>query len=132
MNQSGSTLYRLIGNHAPALATAFDTPIHTPPKDLSCQETSKPDFKSFVRQLAILVALKASGFDPDVRMDFIAHYVGESRATLYRKMGLEFPLATKRGRSSFWPLSAIDAYKAAGSNTNGKVSTEATKEAAHE
>ena len=52
--------------------------------------------------------------DPDVRIDFIAKYLGESRANLYRKMKLtppQFPNPIKRGRGSFWPFSLVEAYR---------------------
>ena len=59
-----------------------------------------------------IAAQRDVGLDPDVTMSFITFYVNESKATLYRKMGKTFPLPIKRGKSSFWPLSQIDAYKA--------------------
>ena len=52
--------------------------------------------------------------DPDVRIDFIAPYLGESRANLYRKMKLtppQFPHPIKRGNGSFWPFSLVEAYR---------------------
>lgn len=67
-----------------------------------------------------IAAQRQAGLDPDVRMSFIVTYVGESRANIYRKMGKEFPMPTKRGRGSFWPLSVIDAYKAKTSREGGR------------
>ena len=64
------------------------------------------------RELERIAAHRASGLDPDLRMEFIVDYLGESRATLYRKMGKSFPMPIKRGKGSFWPMSQIDAYKA--------------------
>jgi predicted DNA-binding transcriptional regulator AlpA len=55
-----------------------------------------------------------AGLDPDVRIDFIAEYVSESRANLYRKMKLtppQFPHPIKRGNGSFWPFSLVEAYR---------------------
>ena len=55
-----------------------------------------------------------AGLDPDVRIDFIAPYLGESRANLYRKMKLtppQFPNPIKRGHGSFWPFSLVEAYR---------------------
>jgi len=70
--------------------------------------------------LDAIAAQQKAGLDPDVRMSFIVTYVGESRANIYRKMGKEFPMPTKRGRGSFWPLSVIDAYKAKTSREGGR------------
>ncbi len=59
--------------------------------------------------------MRAAGMDPDLRMEFICEFLGESKANLYRKMKLDppqFPKQTHRGRASFWPLSVIEAYKA--------------------
>lgn len=64
------------------------------------------------RELERIAAHRAAGLDPDLRMEFIVDYLGESRATLYRKMGKSFPMPIKRGKGSFWPMSQIDAYKA--------------------
>lgn len=56
---------------------------------------------------------RAAGLDPDVRMEFIALFLNESRANIYRKLKLgQFPEPVKRGRGSFWPMSTIEAYKA--------------------
>ena len=55
-----------------------------------------------------------AGLDPDVRIDFIAPYLSESRANLYRKMKLtppQFPNPIKRGHGSFWPFSLVEAYR---------------------
>lgn len=67
---------------------------------------------TYQRQLANIVSQRAAGLDPDVRMSFIAQYLQESKANLYRKMGKDFPLPIKRGKGSFWPMSQIDMYKA--------------------
>lgn len=60
-----------------------------------------------------VAAQRAAGLDPDVRMDFMAQYLNESRANIYRKIKLsQFPVPVKRGRGAFWPMSSVEAYKA--------------------
>lgn len=76
--------------------------------------------QQFQRDYEVIAAQRAAGLDPDLRMSFIPAYVGESKASLYRKMGKEFPSPTKRGKSSFWPMSKIEAYKA-GNSAGGAV-----------
>lgn len=76
--------------------------------------------RSLASQVDAIAAQRQAGLDPDVRMSFIVTYVGESRANLYKKMGQDFPMPTKRGRGSFWPLSVIDAYKAKTSREGGR------------
>lgn len=61
---------------------------------------------------ASIVAQRQAGLDPDLRMSFIAIFLNESKANLYRKMGKGFPPPIKRGKGSFWPMSQIEAYKA--------------------
>jgi predicted DNA-binding transcriptional regulator AlpA len=61
---------------------------------------------------ASIVAQREAGLDPDLRMSFIAVFLNESKANLYRKMGKGFPPPIKRGKGSFWPMSQIEAYKA--------------------
>jgi len=68
--------------------------------------------KSFQRQYEVIAAQRAAGLDPDLRMSFIPAFLQESKASLYRKMGKGFPHPIKRGKSSFWPMSQIEAYKA--------------------
>lgn len=67
---------------------------------------------AFQRELEVIAAQRAAGLDPDLRMSFIPAFLGESKASLYRKMGKEFPQPIKRGKGSFWPMSQIEAYKA--------------------
>lgn len=56
--------------------------------------------------------LRSQGSDPTVRIAFAAHYVGESQATLYRKIKVgQFPQGIKREIGVFWHLSLLDAYK---------------------
>jgi hypothetical protein len=90
--------------------TAAPTPQQV---DAVSEQTKKPSVKqNLVQQLEILSAMRASGFDPDMRMSLIPAYLQESKASLYRKMGKQFPHPTKRGKCSFWPMSIIEAYKA--------------------
>lgn len=75
----------------------------------------KPDAKqlAFRQEMQRVREMKAAGIDPDVRMDFMRIYLGEGRATLYRRMKMmppQFPKPTKRGRGSFWPLSVVESY----------------------
>nr|WP_295785762.1 hypothetical protein [Rhodoferax sp.] len=67
---------------------------------------------AFAREYFIIAAQRAAGLDPDLRMSFITVFLNESKANLYRKMGKAFPQPIKRGKSSFWPMSQIEAYKA--------------------
>lgn len=77
------------------------------------KRTSATRNETYLQRLQIVVAQKAAGDDPPVRMAFLAPYVGESKANLYRKIKTgEFPVPTKRGTSSFWLLSVVEAYKA--------------------
>ncbi len=70
--------------------------------------------EKYKRVLDQIVAQRNAGLDPQIRMSFITNFVSESRASLYRKLGTSFPLPVKRGRSSFWTMSSIEAYKAGG------------------
>jgi predicted DNA-binding transcriptional regulator AlpA len=67
---------------------------------------------AFQREFEVIAAQRAAGLDPDLRMSFIPAFLGESKASLYRKMGKGFPQPIKRGKGSFWPMSQIEAYKA--------------------
>lgn len=71
--------------------------------------------ESYAATLERIRLMRAAGMAPDLRMEFICKFLGESKANLYRKMKLDppqFPKPTRRGRASFWPLSVIEAYKA--------------------
>jgi predicted DNA-binding transcriptional regulator AlpA len=69
----------------------------------------------FAERLRRIADLRGAGLDPDVDLAFIVAYVGESRATIYGKVARgDLPKPVKRGRSSFWPLSVVDAYKKGG------------------
>lgn len=70
---------------------------------------------TFVARLRSIADLRDAGLDPDVDLAFIVAYVGESRATIYDKVARgDLSKPVKRGRSSFWPLSVVDAYKKGG------------------
>ena len=64
----------------------------------------------FTKELERVTTLRAAGVDPEVHMSFVSKYVGESRSSLYRKLGKSFPAPTKRGRASFWSMSKVEAY----------------------
>lgn len=68
----------------------------------------------FVRELKRLRALQDDGIDPPVSMRFFATYIGESSASLTRKIGSEIPKPTKRGGRNFWLKSHVDAYLKSG------------------
>jgi predicted DNA-binding transcriptional regulator AlpA len=112
-SESGDCYYRIYCTPIPKRihkANSDESVSATPTNDVSRKRNRlKHKLRS---QLDAIAAQKRAGLDPDVRMAFISPYLGESRANLYKKMGDEFPLPTKRGRGSFWPLSVIDAYKA--------------------
>ena len=112
VSESGDEILRLIGVRTASQSTdrAVETNRNSSPKLFDGHTANASAELS--KQLQQLLALKRSGLDPDVRMSFISPFVGESPATLYRKMGREFPAPVKRGRGSFWALSAIEAYKA--------------------
>lgn len=67
--------------------------------------------QNLAQQLEELSMLRMNGFDPDMRMSLIPAFLQESKASLYRKMGKQFPHPVKRGKCSFWPMSIIEAYK---------------------
>ena len=106
-DRTGTNLFRIIGTPVPAKKSEPQPSGITPPRSTRNLLTLREP----VEQWTAIAQQQQAGFDPLVRMSFVTRYVGESRATLYRKMGKEFPAAIKRGRSSFWPLSVIDKYK---------------------
>lgn len=78
------------------------------------QAPNRPNADNYVKELRHIRQAADAGLDPDLRLDFIARYVNESRSNLYRKMNLtppQFPKPIKRGKSSFWPLSLIETYR---------------------
>ncbi len=66
----------------------------------------------FDKEMARVRALQSAGSEPSVGLRFMIIYLGESRASLQRKIGKDFPKPTKRGGRNFWPLSQVDAYAA--------------------
>jgi predicted DNA-binding transcriptional regulator AlpA len=79
----------------------------------SAKRTYNKKDAAYPAEIKRIALQHAAGLDPDVRMEFVAHYLNESRANIYRKLTLgQFPMPVKRGRGAFWPMSAIEAYKA--------------------
>jgi len=96
------------------VAIPLQTQIATSPEQIAVKVKARDSYtqKSFQRQYEVIAAQRAAGLDPDLRMSFIPAFLQESKASLYRKMGKGFPHPIKRGKSSFWPMSQIEAYKA--------------------
>lgn len=83
-------------------------------KAQSRRAAKRPVSETYGQDLQRIRQSLDAGLDPDVRIDFIAPYLGESRANLYRKMKLtppQFPNPIKRGHGSFWPFSLVEAYR---------------------
>jgi predicted DNA-binding transcriptional regulator AlpA len=95
-----------------SVAHDLGRPTSQPSDPVSAGSRKKRSKRDFKLELEAVAALRAAAFDPDLRMWFITVYVGESAASLYRKMGITFPRPVKRDKGSFWPMSIIDAYKA--------------------
>lgn len=84
------------------------------PKAQGRRAAKRPVSETYGQDLQRIRQSLDAGLDPDVRIDFIAPYLGESRANLYRKMKLappQFPNPIKRGHGSFWPFSLVEAYR---------------------
>ncbi|RYH70941.1 MAG: hypothetical protein EON54_00960 [Alcaligenaceae bacterium] len=64
----------------------------------------------FNKQMARVRVMRSAGTDPSVSLRFIVIYLGESRASLQRKIGAELAKPMKRGGRNFWPLSQVDEY----------------------
>lgn len=101
-----------------AVATPVEAPEPAPevpaPKAKGSRAAKRPVDETFGQDLQRIRQNLDAGLDPDVRIDFIAEYVSESRANLYRKMKLtppQFPNSIKRGHGSFWPFSLVEAYR---------------------
>lgn len=114
--------------NVPALCTESKTPTHPSAtlttgsvagktSEFEVQKSVSPPKRdhmdALMAECKVIAAQRAAGLDPDLRMAFIPIFVGESRANLYRKIGLTFPAPKKRGRGSFWSMSQIEAYMAA-------------------
>ena len=84
------------------------------PKQSGVTRKKTKTSNSFEDEVKRIGMARDAGLDPDVRMNFIPKYLGESRSGLYAKMEKtpqEFPSPNTRGRGSFWLLSVIDAYR---------------------
>jgi predicted DNA-binding transcriptional regulator AlpA len=110
----GVTRYRVIGKRRrlqPSQSKADAKPQRSALPDEAQPVSRRRNMKSFDDTCEAIAVQQAAGLDPFVRMWFITKYLDESRANLYRKIGHTFPRPIKRGRGSFWPMSAIEAYK---------------------
>ena len=101
-----------------AVAVQAEAPEPAPkvpaPKTKGGRAAKRPTDEVFGQDLQRIRQSLNAGLDPDARIDFIAVYVSESRANLYRKMKLtppQFPHPIKRGNGSFWPFSLVEAYR---------------------
>ena len=101
-----------------AVAVRVEAPEPAPkvsaPKAKGSRAAKRPVSETYGQDLQRIRQSLDAGVDPDVRIDFIAAHVSESRANLYRKMKLtppQFPNPIKRGRGSFWPFSLVEAYR---------------------
>lgn len=86
------------------------TPALIPKKTAS---TSKVEGKNqtIAKEMQRIREAKEAGLDPNVRMEFVEHFLNISRATLYRKMDAsQFPKPIKHGHINFWPLSVIEQF----------------------
>jgi predicted DNA-binding transcriptional regulator AlpA len=56
--------------------------------------------------------LAAQGHDPEVRMKFVAWYIGMSASNIHKKIKAgTFPPQTKRDSGSYWKFSTLQAYQ---------------------
>jgi predicted DNA-binding transcriptional regulator AlpA len=101
------------GNALEVVESFFNGTLQVPPLqiDQPIVERRNASIQTHKQELELIAEQIAAGFDPTVRILFVSKYLGESRATLYRKMGKSFPMPIKRGKGSFWSMSQIDAYK---------------------
>ena len=84
-------------------AERLGMPVH---KSVAARQTR------FQQELVRIAQIRTTGLDPDVDMEFIRAYFRTSPATAYRKIKLgTFPRQIKRGSSSVWPFSVIEAYR---------------------
>lgn len=109
----GAVRYRIIGKRVRGRSQQSNEDAKRQPAEPVKKKPASPrrPMKSFDDACAAIATQRAAGLDPFVRMWFITQYLDESRANLYRKIGHTFPRPVKRGRGSFWPMSAIEAYK---------------------
>lgn len=101
----------------PATATTTNQPTAPKPTPALIQKktasTSKVDGKNqtIAKEMQRIREAKEAGLDPNVRMEFVEHFLNISRATLYRKMDAsQFPKPIKHGHINFWPLSVIEQF----------------------
>lgn len=116
-----------------AVAVRVEAPEPAPkvsaPKAKGSRAAKRPVSETYGQHLQRIRQSLDAGVDPDVRIDFIAAHVSESRANLYRKMKLtppQFPNPIKRGHGSFWPFSVIEAYRKSEWKPQPAVSKEAS------
>ena len=89
--------------HEQVPAERLDVPAH---KSVAARQVR------FQQELVRVAQIRTTGLDPDVDMEFIRAYFPTSPATAYRKIKLgAFPKQIKRGSSSVWPFSVIEAYR---------------------
>ena len=102
-----------------ASTTQLTTPVAVPPPPQTkltpahLLDTKKhAKLARLEKEFQRVIAQRASGIDPAVRMAFVAHYLGESESNLYRKKAEgQFPYSIQRGKGTFWLLSDLDAFK---------------------
>lgn len=84
-----------------------------PAATLTADDKKKAKLARLEELFQRVMVLRDRGIDPDVRMAFVAYYLGESQANLYRRCAAgQFPTPIRRGRSTYWFLSQLDAFKA--------------------
>lgn len=118
--------YRFTGTLTPFVPKSkpivTPTPVEVPEPELQAliekaprsRREKRPIRENHARELQRIRQSLNAALDPDVRMEFITEYLNESRANIYRKMGMtppQFPAGMKRGHGRFWPFSLVEAYK---------------------
>jgi predicted DNA-binding transcriptional regulator AlpA len=83
-------------------------PTVAPPKKARGKPTKEQQLEREGKRVADLAA---QGHDPEVRMKFVAWYIGMSASNLYKKIEAgTFPPQTKRDSGSYWKFSTLQAY----------------------
>jgi predicted DNA-binding transcriptional regulator AlpA len=83
-------------------------PTVAPPNKARGKPTKEQQLKREGERVAVLFA---QGHDPEVRMKYVALYIGMSASNLYKKIKAgTFPPPTKRGSGSYWKVSTLKAY----------------------
>jgi len=81
------------------------------PKEVASASQASGKHLSIAKEMQRIREFKETGMDPNVRMEFVQHFLNISRATLYRQMGAsQFPKPIKHGHVNFWPLSVIEQF----------------------